>query len=66
MTMNFEIASGPKVIFGHQSVLKLGEECTKLGMKFPMVLTDPGLKSIGAIDVVFESLEKEKINFQLN
>ena len=65
MTMNFEIASGPKVIFGHQSVLKLGEECTKLGMKFPMVLTDPGLKSIGAIDVVFECLEKEKINFHL-
>ena len=30
MNLNFEIASGPKVIFGRQSVLKLGEECTKL------------------------------------
>ena len=65
MSLNFDIASGPKVIFGRQSVLKLGEECTKLGMNSPMVLTDPGLKSSGAIDVVFESLEKSKINFQL-
>ena len=65
MTFNFDIASGPKVIFGHQSILKLGEECTKLNIKSPMVLTDPGLKSSGAIDVVFKSLKKEKINFQL-
>ena len=65
MNLNFEIASGPKVIFGRQSVLKLGEECTRLGMNSPMVLTDPGLKSSGAIDVVFESLEKAKINFHL-
>tara|TARA_A100001037_G_scaffold306239_1_gene350125 strand:+ start:17938 stop:19101 length:1164 start_codon:yes stop_codon:yes gene_type:complete len=65
MNLNFEIASGTKVIFGRQSILKLGEECTKLGMNSPMLLTDPGLKSSGAIDIVFESLDKAKINFQL-
>ncbi len=57
MIKPFQIASGPRVRFGSGEAAFVGEEAAALGMKHPMLLTDPGLSAAGVLTPIVEGLE---------
>jgi alcohol dehydrogenase class IV len=61
----FQIASGPRVRFGRGQTEFIGEEAQSLGMKRPMLLTDPGLATAGVLKPVMDSMQKAGIGFCL-
>ncbi len=65
MIQPFQIARGPRVRFGRGEAASVAEEARALGMKRPMLLTDPGLASAGVLEPVTESLRKAGADFRL-
>ena len=63
MVKAFQIASGPRVRFGRGEAAHVGEEAKGLGMAKPMLVTDPGLASSGALDSVIKSLEDAALEY---
>lgn len=46
-----------QVQFGFGSIKTLQEECTKLGIKHPLIVTDAGIRKAGLLEVVQQQLE---------
>ena len=55
----FEFNTVRQIINGAGSALQLAEQCRRLGMDRPMLVTDPGLVAIGLIAPVVAALESE-------
>lgn len=55
---NFEFNTVPKIINGVGSALELDAQCRRLNIERPLLVTDPGLISIGLIQPVLLALEK--------
>ena len=53
---SFAFNTVARIIFGDGSALKLPEQCAILGLKKPLLVTDPGLVSIGLIEPVRTAL----------
>ena len=45
----FEFNTVPRIVNGSGSALQLAEECRRLGIARPLVVTDPGLVAIGLV-----------------
>src|SRR5439155_1724917 len=54
-----------KIVFGASSSEPLAEVAKSLGMKRPLVVTDPGIVKSGLLDGVTASLARAKIPWQL-
>ena len=54
-----------EIIFGAKGIERLGRVVKKMGYRFPLVITDPGVKKAGLIDKVTAPLEAEGIEFGL-
>jgi alcohol dehydrogenase len=65
MIQPFQITRGPRVRYGRGEAAFIGEEAKALGMKHPMVLTDPGLASAGVIGPILEGMKKAGMDFAL-
>lgn len=61
-TMRFRT---PLIIFGMNTVQTVGEEIRKLGGQRVFIITDHGVVQAGILKKVLESLEKEKIAFEI-
>jgi alcohol dehydrogenase len=55
----FEFNTVRQIISGAGSALQLAEQCRRLGMGRPMLVTDPGLVAIGLVQPVVSALEAE-------
>ena len=56
---SFEFTAVARIINGVGSALELAAQCRRLGIEHPLLVTDPGLMSIGLIQPVLAALEKE-------
>ncbi len=65
MIAPFQIASGPRVRFGRGEAAFAGEEARALGIKRPMIITDAGVASCGALGPLTRGLEKAGLDFHL-
>ncbi len=65
MIQPFQIASGPRVRFGAGEAAFAGEEAAALGMKRPMLLTDPGLSAADVLTPIIGGFEKAAPGYQL-
>jgi len=54
-----------RIVFGSGSVEGLGEEIKRLNGTKVLVVTDPGIKAAGIVDVVTGALERAKIAYQV-
>lgn len=63
--MNFDFVLPTKIVFGPGVAKQTGEHLTALGLKRPLVVTDPGVRKAGVADVVCASLEASGIAYQL-
>jgi alcohol dehydrogenase len=61
----FEFNTVPRIVNGSGSALQLAEECRRLGIASPLVVTDPGLVAIGLVQPVLQALQNEGITTQL-
>ncbi len=52
----FEFSTVGRIVSGFGSALELSEECRRLGVRSPLLVTDPGLVSIGLVQPVIEAL----------
>lgn len=53
----FEFNTVGRIISGPDTSLNLADQCTALGIKRPLLVTDPGLMSIGLVQPVLAALE---------
>ena len=56
----------PKVIFGMDTVQKLGDEAKALNTKKVLLLTGPSVKSSGALNTIESSLKEAAIDFEIS
>ena len=49
------------IVSGGGTALRLAEQCAQLGVKRPLLVTDPGLVSIGLIEPVLRALLKARV-----
>ncbi len=61
----FEFNTVPRIVNGSGSALQLAEECRRLGIARPLVVTDPGLVAIGLVEPVLQALQEEGIATRL-
>ena len=59
---SFEFTAVARIINGVGSALELAAQCRRLGVERPLLVTDPGLMSIGLIQPVLAALEKEGLS----
>ena len=59
---SFEFTAVARIINGVGSALDLAAQCRRLGVERPLLVTDPGLMSIGLIQPVLAALEKEGLS----
>ena len=57
----FEFNTVGRIVSGAGSALELSEECRRLGVQSPLLVTDPGLMSIGLVQPVIEALAGEGV-----
>ncbi|MBI3127259.1 MAG: iron-containing alcohol dehydrogenase [Candidatus Tectomicrobia bacterium] len=62
MVQPFQISRGPRVRFGRGEAVSVGEEARALGMKRPMLLTDPGLTAAGVLEPVLAGFKKAGVD----
>ncbi len=55
---SFEFNTVARIISGVDSALGLGSQCEHLNMQRPLLVTDPGLMSIGLVQPIVAALEK--------
>jgi alcohol dehydrogenase len=55
---SFEFNTVARIISGVDSALHLGTQCEHLNMQRPLLVTDPGLMSIGLVQPIVAALEK--------
>jgi alcohol dehydrogenase class IV len=55
----FEFNTVKRIISGPGSALQLAEQCRRLGIARPLLVTDPGLMAIGLVQPVLAALESE-------
>lgn len=55
----FEFNTVNRIISGAGSALQLADQCRRLGVARPLLVTDPGLMSIGLVPPVLAALESE-------
>jgi alcohol dehydrogenase class IV len=55
----FEFNTVKRIINGAGSALQLAEQCRRLGIAKPLLVTDPGLMAIGLVQPVLAALEAE-------
>jgi len=55
----FEFNTVRRIISGAGSALQLAEQCRRLGIARPLLVTDPGLMAIGLVQPVLAALESE-------
>lgn len=65
MIQSFQISRGPRVRFGRGEAACIGEEAKALGMKRPMLLTDPGLVAAGVLEPVIAGFKKAGADYCL-
>ena len=53
----FEFNTVARIINGAGSALQLAQQCQQLGIRRPLLVTDPGLVAIGLVQPVFAALE---------
>ena len=53
----FEFNTVARLVSGAGSALELGEQCRRLQIKRPLLVTDPGLVQIGLVQPVAGALE---------
>ena len=59
---SFEFTAVARIINGVGGALELAAQCRRLGVERPLLVTDPGLMSIGLIQPVLAALEKEGLS----
>ena len=59
---DFELNHHTRIVFGTGNVKKVGSEVEKYGDK-ALVVTDRGLKNLGIIEAVVNSLEMENVSY---
>ena len=52
----FVFSTAPHIVCGSGSALQLAKQCKSLGVERPLLVTDPGLVSIGLLEPVLDSL----------
>ena len=57
----FEFNTVARIVSGSGSALQLADECRRLGVNRPLLVTDPGLMAIGLVQPVVAALEGEDI-----
>jgi alcohol dehydrogenase class IV len=55
----FEFNTVRRIISGAGSALQLAEQCRRLGIARPLLVTDPGLMAIGLVQPILAALESE-------
>jgi alcohol dehydrogenase len=55
----FEFNTVARIINGSGSALELAHQCRQLGVRRPLLVTDPGLVKIGLVQPVLAALERE-------
>jgi alcohol dehydrogenase class IV len=55
----FEFNTVSRIISGAGSALQLADQCRRLGISKPLLVTDPGLMAIGLVQPVLAALEAE-------
>jgi alcohol dehydrogenase class IV len=55
---SFEFNAVARIIVGMGSALELASQCRQLGVKQPLLVTDPGLTAIGLVQPVLAAMEK--------
>ena len=65
MIAPFQMAAGPRVRFGRGEATFTGEEAKALGIKRPMVLTDPGVAASGSLDPIISGLQNSGLEYFL-
>ncbi len=55
----FEFNTVRRIISGAGSALQLAQQCRRLGIARPLLVTDPGLMAIGLVQPVLAALERE-------
>ena len=55
---SFEFNTVARIISGVDSALHLGTQCEHLNMQRPLLVTDPGLMSIGLVQPIVAAMEK--------
>ena len=55
----FEFNTVRRIISGAGSALQLADQCRRLGIARPLLVTDPGLMAIGLVQPVLAALESE-------
>ena len=58
----FEFNTVSRLIVESGAALKLAEQCRALGIQKPMLVTDPGLMSIGLIQPVLAAMEADGVS----
>ncbi len=54
--VGFEFNTVGRIVCGEGRALRLAEECRRLGVARPLLVTDPGLLAIGLVQPVAEAL----------
>ena len=57
----FEFNTVSRIVSGAGSALQLSQECERLGVRAPMLVTDPGLVAIGLVQPVIAALQSAGI-----
>jgi len=65
MREQFGFSCAREIVFGVNGIKRLGRLVKKMGYTSPVVITDPGVKKAGLIDLVTAPLEAEGIDFRL-
>ncbi|MEH6591147.1 MAG: iron-containing alcohol dehydrogenase [Halioglobus sp.] len=52
----FVFSTAPRIVSGSGAALQLAQECESLGIKRPLLVTDPGLMAIGLVKPLIEAL----------
>jgi alcohol dehydrogenase class IV len=61
----FEFNTVAKIVSGSGSALELAQHCQRLGISRPLLVTDPGLVTIGLVQPVIASLAEAGLESQL-
>jgi alcohol dehydrogenase len=57
----FEFNTVTRIVSGSGSALQLADECRRLGVNNPLLVTDPGLMAIGLVQPVVDALASEDL-----
>jgi alcohol dehydrogenase class IV len=61
----FEFNTARRIVNGSGASLQLAEECARLGVTHPLLVTDPGLVAIGLVQPVLAALQRAGVTTQL-